>query len=199
MLSLDNGFSSQDCAAFIRRLQERLATSDELVFSAEPKVDGVAINLWYAQGKLLRAGTRGDGTVGEDVTHNVRTIRSVPLQLRGSGVPERLEVRGEIFMPRLGFSQLNSAAEQQGTKVFANARNAAAGSLRQLDPRITASRSLALFAYAVGTVQGGFASQAQCHAGTTAGMGPARGAGGSGDHGSVRVSGVLPENAGDAR
>jgi DNA ligase (NAD+) len=118
-------------------------------------MDGAAINLWYENGELVRAATRGDGTVGEDVTHNVRTIRSVPLRLRGETVPESLEVRGEIFMPRAGFARLNEAARIAGDKVFVNPRNAAAGSLRQLDPRLTASRPLAMFAYGIGLVSGG--------------------------------------------
>jgi len=155
MLSLDNAFSAEDIEAFDRRVRERLGIDGEIEYSAEPKMDGAAISLAYDSGELVRAATRGDGTVGEDVTHNVRTIRSVPLRLRGQAVPDRLEVRGEIFMPRKGFQQLNEAARQAGEKVFANPRNAAAGSLRQLDPRLTASRPLALFAYGIGTVEGG--------------------------------------------
>lgn len=154
MLSLDNAFSSEDVVEFDRRVRERLETEAELQYSAEPKLDGAAINLWYEEGGLVRAATRGDGTVGEDVTHNVRTIRSVPLRLRGRNVPERLEVRGEIFMPRDGFRELNEAARKSGDKLFANPRNAAAGSLRQLDPRLTASRPLALFAYGIGATTG---------------------------------------------
>jgi DNA ligase (NAD+) len=155
MLSLDNAFSTDDILDFDRRVRERLKADGELLYSAEPKLDGAAINLWFEKGELSRAATRGDGTVGEDVTHNVRTIRSVPLRLRGSAIPDRLEVRGEIFMPRKGFKQLNEAARQSGDKLFVNARNAAAGSLRQLDPRLTAARPLALFAYGIGTVEGG--------------------------------------------
>ena len=155
MLSLDNAFSREDLENFNRRVQERLESASELQYSAEPKLDGVAINLWFENGELIRAATRGDGTVGEDVTHNVRTIHSVPLRLRGTGAPRLLEVRGEIFMPRQGFKRLNEAAQKAGEKPFANPRNAAAGSLRQLDPRLTASRPLALFAYGVGTVADG--------------------------------------------
>ena len=155
MLSLDNAFSKEDVENFNRRAQERLQSTVELQYSAEPKLDGAAINLWFEDGELTRAATRGDGTVGEDVTHNVRTIRSVPLRLRGSGFPRLLEVRGEIFMPRQGFRRLNEAARKTGEKLFVNPRNAAAGSLRQLDPRLTASRPLALFAYGVGTVADG--------------------------------------------
>lgn len=154
MLSLDNAFSAEDIENFDRRVRERLATDEEIAYSAEPKLDGAAINLWFERGELTRAATRGDGAVGEDVTHNVRTIRSVPLQLRGKSVPESIEIRGEIFMTREGFRRLNEAAQKAGEKVFANPRNAAAGSLRQLDPRLTASRPLALFAYGVGTVTG---------------------------------------------
>ena len=155
MLSLDNAFSREDLENFDRRVQERLDSAGDLQYSAEPKLDGAAINLWFENGELVRAATRGDGRVGEDVTHNVRTIHSVPLRLRGSGVPRLLEVRGEIFMPREGFRRLNEAAQKAGEKPFANPRNAAAGSLRQLDPRLTASRPLALFAYGVGTVAEG--------------------------------------------
>ncbi len=155
MLSLDNAFSTEDVENFDRRVRERLGTDGEIEYSAEPKLDGAAINLWFDKGELTRAATRGDGTVGEDVTHNVRTIRSVPLRLRGNAVPARIEIRGEIFMTREGFRRLNDSARQAGEKVFANPRNAAAGSLRQLDPRLTASRPLALFAYGVGTVDGG--------------------------------------------
>lgn len=154
MLSLDNAFSEEDIENFDRRVRERLETDSEIEYSAEPKLDGAAINLWYEHGELSRAATRGDGAVGEDVTHNVRTIRSVPLRLRGRTVPDRIEIRGEIFMTREGFTRLNASAREAGEKLFANPRNAAAGSLRQLDPRVTASRPLALFAYGVGTVTG---------------------------------------------
>jgi DNA ligase (NAD+) len=154
MLSLENAFSVEDVEDFDRRVRERLGADDEIQYSAEPKLDGAAINLWYEDGEFVRAATRGDGSVGEDVTHNVRTIRSLPLRLRGRVLPARLEVRGEIFMPREGFRQLNEAARKAGDKPFANPRNAAAGSLRQLDPRLTASRPLALYAYGIGTVAG---------------------------------------------
>jgi len=154
MLSLENAFSVEDVVAFDLRVRERLDTEDEIEYSAEPKLDGAAINLWYDNGEFVRAATRGDGSVGEDVTHNVRTIRSLPLRLRGGIVPGRIEVRGEIFMPRDGFARLNESARKSGEKPFANPRNAAAGSLRQLDPRLTASRPLALFAYGVGNISG---------------------------------------------
>jgi DNA ligase (NAD+) len=154
MLSLDNGFSASDIENFDRRIRERLGLTDPVDYSAEPKLDGAAINIWYEAGELTRAATRGDGTVGEDVTHNVRTIKSVPLRLRGDNLPDRVEVRGEIFMTRAGFRRLNEQAQSAGEKLFANPRNAAAGSLRQLDPRLTASRPLAFFAYGVGSLLG---------------------------------------------
>ncbi|MEO8223623.1 MAG: NAD-dependent DNA ligase LigA [Gammaproteobacteria bacterium] len=154
MLSLDNAFAADDIENFDRRIHDRLKTDHEIEYSAEPKLDGAAINLWYVDGELVRAATRGDGAVGEDVTHNIRTIRSVPLRLRGDAVPGSIEVRGEIFMPREGFRRLNEAAAHADEKQFVNARNAAAGSLRQLDPRLTASRPLALFTYGVGTHAG---------------------------------------------
>lgn len=154
MLSLDNAFSDRDFADFDRRMRERLASDDEIRYAAEPKLDGLAISLRYVQGVLVQAATRGDGSRGEDVTANVRTIRSIPLRLYGTGWPALLEVRGEIFMPKAGFAALNLRQREQGDKPFANPRNAAAGSLRQLDPRITATRPLALFCYGLGEVQG---------------------------------------------
>ena len=153
MLSLDNAFSDDDVTAFHQRTCERLnATS--IRYCVEPKIDGVAISLLYESGKLARAATRGDGTVGEDVTHNVRTIESVPLVLQGSGYPELLEVRGEIYLARSVFNSLNERLQVKGEKPFANPRNAAAGSLRQLDSRLTASRKLTMFAYSVGETGG---------------------------------------------
>lgn len=154
MLSLDNAFSDQDVIDFDRRLRERLET-ETVSYSAEPKLDGVAISLVYEDGLLVRAATRGDGAVGEDVTHNVRTISSVPLKLHGERLPERIEVRGEVYMPREGFLALNRRAQQTGDKLFANPRNAAAGSLRQLDPQVAARRPLAMFAYGIGLMTGG--------------------------------------------
>lgn len=154
MLSLDNAFSDQDVLDFDRRIRERLGV-DAVVYCAEPKLDGVAISLVYENGRLLVAATRGDGTVGEDVTHNVRTIASVPLELRGSRLPERMEVRGEVYMPRQGFIEMNRRAQKSGEKPFVNPRNAAAGSLRQLDPAIAARRPLEMYAYGVGQVTGG--------------------------------------------
>lgn len=150
MLSLDNAFEAGAVEEFDRRVRERLGTEGPIDYSAEPKLDGVAIALLYESGRLVRGATRGDGEVGEDVTHNVRTIRSVPLQLRGKGHPRQLEVRGEIVMNRSGFEALNRRAEAAGERPFVNPRNAAAGSLRQLDPRLTARRPLEFFAYGVG-------------------------------------------------
>ncbi|HEY4341446.1 MAG TPA: NAD-dependent DNA ligase LigA [Steroidobacteraceae bacterium] len=154
MLSLDNAFSEPDVRDFDRRVHERLKRQTPIGYSAEPKLDGLAVSLIYRSGILERAATRGDGEHGEDVTANVRTIRGVPLSLRGSP-PGLIEVRGEIFMPLAGFRQMNQQAQARGEKVFVNPRNAAAGSLRQLDPRITASRPLDIFLYAVGLVEGG--------------------------------------------
>ncbi|MFW2373997.1 MAG: NAD-dependent DNA ligase LigA [Gammaproteobacteria bacterium] len=154
MLSLDNVFSDEELEAFNKRIMQRLDTEDTLEFAAEPKLDGLAVSLLYRDGKLLRAGTRGDGTTGEDITQNIRTLHSIPLKLLGHSYPELLEVRGEVFMPREGFERLNQQARDRGDKPFVNPRNAAAGSLRQLDPKITASRPLAMYCYAVGKVEG---------------------------------------------
>ena len=158
MLSLDNAFSEDELRDFHRRVTERLDiddANDELGYSAEPKLDGAAVSLMYEQGELVRAATRGDGTTGEDITHNVRTIASVPLKLIGNGYPSIMEVRGEVFMPRAGFERFNELARQNDEKTFVNPRNAAAGSLRQLDPRLTAERPLDMYAYSVGQVGGG--------------------------------------------
>ncbi len=153
MLSLENGFSDADVEAFDRRIHEKLLRDGDLPYSAEPKLDGLAVTVIWEQGKLAQAATRGDGNRGEDVTANVRTLRSVPLLLRGDA-PARLEARGEVFMPRAGFERMNAQAEARGEKVFVNPRNAAAGSLRQLDPQISASRPLDLFFYALAEVDG---------------------------------------------
>src|SRR6185437_7403612 len=132
------------------RVRTRLERPEEAItYCAEPKLDGLAISLTYRHGELVLAATRGDGTTGEDVTANVRTIRAVPMRLHGSP-PAEIEVRGEVFMPFAGLSRLNAAAEKAGEKLYANARNAAAGSLRQLDPRITAQRMLEAFFYGYG-------------------------------------------------
>ena len=156
MLSLDNVFSEEELAAFNKRILDRLKLDENtrLAFAAEPKLDGLAISLTYEQGVLTLGATRGDGTTGEDVTGNVRTVQSIPLRLLGKNIPEMLEVRGEVFMPKAGFEKLNAEARKQGEKTFANPRNAAAGSIRQLDPAIAASRPLAMYCYALGRVEG---------------------------------------------
>jgi len=154
MLSLDNAFAREDVTAFDRRVRERLETEKEIGYSCEPKLDGLAVSLAYRKGTLEIAATRGDGAVGEDVTHNIRTIQSVPLRLAGSAWPDLLEVRGEVFMSLAGFEEMNRRAAAKGEKVFVNPRNAAAGSLRQLDPRLAASRPLEIFFYGVGVVEG---------------------------------------------
>ena len=127
MLSLENAFSEEDVRGFDRRIRERLGSDDEVTYACEPKMDGLAISILYEDGILTRAATRGDGTTGEDVTQNVRTIRSVPLRLQSTGWPARLEARGEVFMPLEGFRQMNAEAERRGDKTFVNPRNAAAG------------------------------------------------------------------------
>ncbi len=152
MLSLDNAFSDEDVRAFDRRAHERLATDGDIVYCAEPKLDGLAVSLLYEAGVLTRAATRGDGTTGEDISANIRTIRSVPLRLSGH-VPDVMEVRGEVYMPLAGFARLNAQAAARGDKLFVNPRNAAAGSLRQLNPQMTAQRPLAAFFYGVGFTQ----------------------------------------------
>lgn len=149
MLSLDNAFDDSDFLAFVKRMQDRLDFAGDFSFCAEPKLDGLAVSIRYEQGVLVQAATRGDGSTGEDITANIRTIRAVPLRLSGE-VPSVLEVRGEVFMPLSGFERLNNDAKARGEKVFANPRNAAAGSLRQLDPAVTAKRPLMFYAYAVG-------------------------------------------------
>ncbi|GAB5414488.1 MAG: NAD-dependent DNA ligase LigA [Congregibacter sp.] len=150
MLSLDNAFNEEEFAAFGRRLADRLDLSEVPALVAEPKLDGIAVSLLYRNGRLERAATRGDGTRGEDITLNVRTISSVPLVLDGEAWPELFEARGEIFMPRAGFERFNERARASGEKPFVNPRNAAAGSLRQLDSRITARRPLEFCAYSAG-------------------------------------------------
>ena len=154
MLSLDNAFDEVEVQAFDKRIHDRLKIDGDIEYVAEPKLDGLAISLLYEAGKLVRAATRGDGHVGENVTQNVRTIRSVPLHLQGEDFPQRLEVRGEIYLPKAGFIKLNQAQEKKGEKLFANPRNAAAGSLRQLDPKITATRPLEMYCYSLGLAEG---------------------------------------------
>lgn len=155
MLSLDNVFDEESYLAFNKRVQDRLKSADTLTFCCELKLDGLAVSLLYEDGELVRAATRGDGTTGENITANVRTIRAIPLRLTGDNIPRRVEIRGEVFMPQRGFEALNEEARRTGGKVFANPRNAAAGSLRQLDPRITAKRPLTFFCYGVGVLEGG--------------------------------------------
>lgn len=159
MLSLDNVFSRDEWQAFVKRLQDRLVTKSDIVICAEPKLDGLAVSLRYEQGILVQAATRGDGSTGENITENIRTIKSIPLKLNGvSGIdfPDVIEVRGEVFMPKASFEQLNETAKKKGEKSFANPRNAAAGSLRQLDSKITAKRNLAFYAYGLGFVSDSF-------------------------------------------
>nr|WP_059391490.1 NAD-dependent DNA ligase LigA [Pseudomonas toyotomiensis] len=162
MLSLGNAFEDEDLRAFDRSVQSGLGLSGgdlfgggaEVEYSCEPKLDGLAVSLLYENGQLVRGATRGDGATGEDISSNVRTIRNVPLKLQGEGWPQVLEVRGEVFMPKAGFEELNARQAEAGGKTFANPRNAAAGSLRQLDPKITASRPLEFCCYGVGQVSG---------------------------------------------
>ena len=156
MLSLDNAFSDTEMVDFDRRIKDRinLDSSQQMTYACEPKLDGVAVSVLYKAGLLERAATRGDGSVGEDITANVRTIKSIPLRLQGENLPDILEVRGEIYMPKAGFNHLNQKAKQAGEKAFVNPRNAAAGSLRQLDSKITATRPLEMCAYSVGQFEG---------------------------------------------
>ena len=155
MLSLDNAFSDEEFYAFVKRIEDRLIRLPEpLTFCCEPKLDGLAVSILYVNGVLTQAATRGDGTTGEDITANIRTIRNIPLQLLMDNPPARLEVRGEVFMPHAGFERLNQLALEKGEKTFANPRNAAAGSLRQLDPKITSKRPLVLNAYGIGIAEG---------------------------------------------
>jgi hypothetical protein len=155
MLSLDNAFSDEEFYAFVKRIEDRLICLPEpLTFCCEPKLDGLAVSILYVNGVLTQAATRGDGTTGEDITANIRTIRNIPLQLLMDNPPARLEVRGEVFMPHAGFERLNQLALEKGEKTFANPRNAAAGSLRQLDPKITSKRPLVLNAYSIGIAEG---------------------------------------------
>lgn len=155
MLSLDNVFNEEELIAFDRRVRERLETEDEIEYVCEPKLDGLAVSVRYEHGVLVQGATRGDGQTGEDITQNIRTIHSLPLKLHGSGYPATLEVRGEVFMPKAGFDEMNRRAAEKGEKVFVNPRNAAAGSLRQLDPRMTAQRPLDMYVYGIGHVEGG--------------------------------------------
>lgn len=153
MLSLSNAFSIQDMNDFDKRIREGVE-SENIEYAAEPKLDGLAISLLYRNGLLERAATRGDGRTGEDVTLNIRTIDAIPLKLRGNDIPPLIEIRGEVVMPKAGFEQLNQQQLDKGEKPFVNPRNAAAGSLRQLDPQITATRPLSFYSYGVGLVEG---------------------------------------------
>jgi DNA ligase (NAD+) len=153
MLSLDNALNEGELYDFDRRVRERLDV-DEVTYAAEPKLDGLAVSLRYEKGILVCGATRGDGNTGEDITHNVRTIPSVPLKLQGKDFPAVLEIRGEVYMLIKGFEAFNEQAKEKGEKLFANPRNAAAGSLRQLDPAVTSVRPLAMIIYGVGVVQG---------------------------------------------
>jgi DNA ligase (NAD+) len=155
MLSLDNVFDNTQLLDFDRKIRDRLNTQADIEFACEPKLDGIAASLLYRDGLLVRGATRGDGNTGEDITLNIRTIPSIPLRLLGSGWPRVLEVRGEIYMPKAGFEALNAMAYKKGEKGFMNPRNAAAGSLRQLDPAITATRPLEMCCYNIGWVEGG--------------------------------------------
>ena len=151
MLSLDNVFSDEEFEAFYNRINDKTETAP--TFCCEPKLDGLAVSILYRDGVFERAATRGDGKTGEDITENVRTIRSIPMKFRGDNFPPLLEVRGEVIMPKQAFDSLNERARAKGDKEFVNPRNAAAGSLRQLDSKITASRSLGFYAYALGVVE----------------------------------------------
>ncbi|QIR14233.1 NAD-dependent DNA ligase LigA [Shewanella aestuarii] len=162
MLSLDNAFEQTDFDNFNKRITDKVGGVE---YVCEPKLDGLAVSITYRNGMLERAATRGDGSVGEDITENVRTIKSIPLKLRGEGYPELVEVRGEVFMPKAAFDALNQRQIAKDEKVFVNPRNAAAGSLRQLDSKITASRALGFYAYALGVVEGESQPMAQTHFG----------------------------------
>ena len=155
MLSLSNAFLDDEVEAFDQRVRKILGTSDNINFVCEPKLDGIAISLLYENGELVRGATRGDGYTGEVITQNVRTIHSIPLKLHGKNYPDILEVRGEIFMPIKGFNAFNKKARQAGEKTFVNPRNAASGSLRQLNPKITAMRPLEFYSYAIGKISRG--------------------------------------------
>lgn len=154
MLSLDNTYSQEEVREFVQRVQ-RLVPGEALEWIVEPKVDGVAMNLRYERGAFILGATRGDGTTGDNITENLRTIRNLPVRLKGTSLPERMEVRGEVYMTRAGFLQLNKQRVANGEEPFANARNSAAGSLKQLDSRLVAKRPLALKVYGLGQVDGG--------------------------------------------
>jgi len=152
MYSLDNAFTNDDLVEFVNRIEKNIKLQDKLEISAEPKIDGLAINIRYEKGNLVQATTRGDGKIGEDVTDNIKTIRSIPLRLKGQGFPDILEVRGEVFMSKKSFIKLNKAQLKNNDKPFANPRNAAAGTLRQLDSKIVSQRNLSLYLYGWGEI-----------------------------------------------
>ncbi|MEJ2684555.1 MAG: hypothetical protein P8Z71_09190 [Candidatus Sulfobium sp.] len=154
MLSLDNAFSFDEVREFDKRMRKLLGTGAEIEYTVEPKYDGLAIELTYREGMLERASTRGDGYEGEDVTRNIRTIKAIPLKIEGTAVPAEIDIRGEVYMDIEEFEKLNRQREREGKSLFANPRNAAAGSVRQLDPAITSARKLHLACYGVGTVKG---------------------------------------------
>lgn len=154
MLSLDNAFADEDIFNFDKRIHDRLESDKPIEYCCEPKLDGLAMSIRYEHGQLVQAATRGDGTTGEDVTENIKTIKMIPMTLRGKHYPQVLEVRGEVFMSKLGFTALNEMALKKGDKLFANPRNAAAGSIRQLDSRITATRPLEIYFYGIGEIKG---------------------------------------------
>ncbi|MDX2165279.1 MAG: NAD-dependent DNA ligase LigA, partial [Gammaproteobacteria bacterium] len=153
MLSLDNAFDDSDIINFNKRIQDKLEIAQDIKFCCEPKLDGLAVNLCYENGYLKWAATRGDGFLGEDITQNIRAIKSVPLKLRGENFPKLIEIRGEVFLCKKEFDKINSEADKTGGKTFANPRNAAAGSLRQLDPQVTASRNLSIYFYGIGQIE----------------------------------------------
>jgi len=155
MLSLDNAFNDEDMFDFSKRIDNRINNQSILKFACEPKLDGIAVSLLYKKGELVRGATRGDGATGEDITDNVRAIQNIPLRLIGTGYPDVLEVRGEIYMPKPSFEALNALAQKEGTKSYVNPRNAASGSVRQLDANVTGQRKLEMCAYSVGLVEGG--------------------------------------------
>ena len=154
MLSLDNAFSDKELKEFHNRVLERIKPENDISYVCEPKLDGVAVSILYEEGILVRAGTRGDGQFGEDITNNVKTIFSVPLKLKEKKPPSLLEVRGEIYLPKIGFEKINNHAKLNEGKIFVNPRNAAAGSLRQLDSKITASRPLEMTVYSLSRMEG---------------------------------------------
>ncbi|XZQ54788.1 MAG: NAD-dependent DNA ligase LigA [Arsenophonus sp.] len=164
MLSLDNIFNEKGYLAFYNRVRDRLKNKNELTFCCELKLDGLAVNLLYKRGELIQAGTRGNGSIGENITANIRNIQTIPFYLSGDNIPEHIEIRGEVFMTHFNFKRLNDETIRNNGKIFSNPRNAAAGSLRQLNPNVTAKRQLSFFCYGFGSVSGGIlpSSQYQC-------------------------------------